>query len=1545
MTHKMRKTLIMIVMAALIICLMAASLTYTFTYGLYTGGKFDSEKSPYDDLIEFVGAREYTVRSPEELIQAIEDGYSNIVISEDAEQPFVITEGVTDVTANLVLNLNGNVVVRNSRNPMLDVQTNVSVVLVYDSTNNGAFYNPVGSSLMASGGSLTVGSGGYESGPRAEEYENKTAAGTLSQQPSDVTIYTRGGITSPSAVNRAVQTSYKKIEDPQNLVPATTGRYYQPETSSSDYTLVPADTFLIYTEEENCFIGDGTPSGGVTFEEGKLYVDAELEEDGSSTQITATEFKTPLCDVASCDFYYYYPVDGTPGTLRSFQKYAIVYGYWDVMKLASNEGGTAEDLREKGLVYPYGAVRMVEGEGIVRGGTFANHFDVANTYGIYAEGGRLSVSRNTTFGTTFSSGGEGVCIRSSGESAELTISGGDFSSEIGNTIEMLNGNMTVTKGSFTKTDCKKGTGDAQLENQTAIISLMGGTLNVSGAQSGDVTMTAGAENSTLENVFGIRAAGGGTVTTKGVNFNIYGDYSAGVLSYDGTIDLGKDTAINVEQSDQYKNGNNILLTSAGVSSEQTLSGVSENEEHPVNLSGGVTITSNGLGITARGVVNVKGGSTSTVTTTRGTGIYVNNGQFNVEKDAIINVNSTVLSGYSWTTPPESQTTNAPNIYNGVYVQGGSITSEGTLNVEHTGVASDANAGERYSSYAVSVESGNVTLGSGAIAGKSAGGIYVSGGELTAGAVTVSAGGTVSDDTFTADASTYASGVLVKTGTVTLSGAKIYSTALGVAVLGGNFKTEGTSSVTATRATGIYVQGGTVTNSGTLGVTSDLFDDSGNLYESAGADFGGSSTAGGNIYNGIFVNGGSLVSEGVSSILNVTFRGAAGDEPSSASGATKSYAVYVTNSSDDGATETTNTYASIREGALNAVQAGGVYLHGGDVVLGAQYNENDEVVGHGTVAIKTGSLNGNAIDSSAGTYGAGVFADNGKAVLYGTVNVDCAALGIVAVGSGGKEDTVSIAEDAAVTVNASRATGVYVQGGTVTNSGELDVTSTISSSWENEGADFENASFKTSRFNGIFVNGGSLESTGTLNVTHTGVENDVTGIYENSGYTQTAQTDAAKLYRTFNITSYAIRVEAAEDVASNVTIVEGEITNQVGGGILVNNTVSGSVKLGRYAPDAASNNLHVLANGTEVYGGKGVNGPKLTFIENSNWPYRLPKTGGPALKMSGGTLEVYGGTYQTNQGDGIVTVGGTSIIYDGKFIGADTYRVDENSPQAGPGASYAFKVYGGEANVYGGTFGDPKSTSGASGAFVMGTGNSETEQGTANIYGGTFEVSSSTNSGGQAAFSIYEFGKLVVTENGGSATVNNTTITGGKVTMTGYAAGLAIEENTDNKSTVVINSGTFSSTSSSGNSDGIWYGSNHADLTITGGTFKGAARSGLWFEYSLSDGKVQLSDGTYDGPNGAINANSPESINTKQIFKTESGGNSWLNDGNNDPIYYKHDWHLISGLNFGYYHDHVGGDQDLSLSSDLDTSSPVRVQALTDYDTIIVTTTQAPSYEE
>ena len=1267
MSQKVRKTLIMIVMAALIICLMAASLTYTFTYGRYAGGKFNSTESPYDDLIEFVGAREYTVRSPEELIQAIKDGYSNIVIAEDAEEPFVITEGVTDVEANLVLNLNGKVVVRNSRNPMLDVQTNVSVVLVYDSKNTGAFYNPVGSSLMASGGSLTVGSGGYESGPRAEEYEGKESAGELGSDTA-VTLFARSKetnegtspVTSPVDLDRSQYVSgYSLVSGVPSLpeiepeikrdvdgnVETVRGNVY---LNSGHGDWLPADTFLVYTVEEDCFIGEGTSSGGVTFEEGKLYVDAETETVGdnaetetvgdNTTIITASEFTTPLCNVASCDFYYYYPISGTAGTAENPQDYAVIYGYWDVMALARDdlpEGQTGGDgmataLKGNGLIYPYGAVRMVEGEGIVRGGTFSNHFDAVNTYGIYAEGGTLSVSKNTTVDTTFTTGGEGVCIRVQSAEAEettttgeatttggsLTISGGEFSSEIGNTIEMSGGNMTVTEGKFTKSAARSD-GNDQIANQTAIISLTGGTLNVSGTKTGDtysVTMTAGsAENGgTLENVFGIRAAGGGTVTTKGVSFHIYGNYSAGVLSYDGTINLNNNTVINV--TEEHPDGQ---LTSAGVSSERDTSTTSSSTgSHPINMNGKVEITSNGLGITARGMINVESGTT-TVKTENATGIVVSGdanepigeqqAKLTVESDATLSVESTINSSLKWVKAPGHEGTGDTNVNNGIYVENGSIdASAGTLKVTHTGVAGDepdnnSTTGAATKSYAVFVkgdaEGGSqettVRIGKGSITGTSAGGVYVVGRkqdeDYTA---TVTLGGV----NITAQ-NTYAAGILTETGNVIINGnAHITSSALGIAVINGNvgISADSTdSSVTATRATGVYVQGGTVTNSGTLDVTSDLFDDSGNLYESAGADFGGSSTAGGNIYNG------------------------------------------------------------------------------------------------------------------------------------------------------------------------------------------------------------------------IFVNGGSLNSTGKLNVTFTGVQNDQDQTVNEEALT------GKNAYRLFEIKSYAVRVEAGTGTTI-VTIASGEIKNTVGGGVLVN---GGTVTLGNSSNNSGPT---VQTTGRETFEGQMNAGP------GGNWIYELPKTGGPAIKVTqsgsvSSTLTVYGGTYTAQQGDGIVTVGGESYIYSGTFIGRD-FEVDSGD-RAGPGASYSFKVYGGTANVYGGTFGGLEDGSyiNSSGAFVMGTANS---MGSANIYGGSFVVSkvlsNNEDNGGQAGFSVYEYGNVVVDPGKGGEQQN----LGGEVTMTGLAAGLVIEGNTSNPASVQISGGSFSSTRNHGNSDGIWYSNSNATLTISGGTFTGANRSGL-----------------------------------------------------------------------------------------------------------------------
>lgn len=758
MREKTRKIFIMIVMAALIVSLMAASFA-ALTYGRYSGGRRD-ENSPYDEIIDLVGETAFEVSTADELVNAINNGYSYIKIADDAEEPFVINNNVADVYTNLVLDVNGHVVVRNSRNPLLDVRRSISVVLVYDSSfeADGGFYNPVGSSLQTSGGTLTVGEGVYESGPNVEAVQSVTT-----EEISDVFVRDGG---------RASATKFQKANAAAQLPKPGKDVYLDETYSGTKNDCLKADTYLLYTVEKNAFVGDENGK----FQSGQLYVNAKKDVNGT---VTSAEEFSPICNVASCDFYYYYPVSGTAGTAGSLQTYAVVYGYNDVKALASNKDQSAEMLQKSGLVWPYAAIRSVEDpetqEGGVthaRGGAFKTHFGKENTYCIYSAGGTMTVgAAGSAGGPSFEAVGSGVCIAMTGGSenasegvgGSLTISGGTFSSRLGNTIEMENGNMTVTAGAFTKTGCKKGTGDKQLENQTAIISLTGGTLNVSGTKTGDtysVTMTAGGAGNggTLENVFGIRADDGGEISTKGVSFHIYGDYSAGVLSYDGKIDLGNDTAITVTQSNEKQDGDHILLTSAGVSSEQA----SEGEEHPVNLSGNVTIASNGLGITARGAVNVTEGTT-TVTTPRGTGIYVNNGTFTVESDATISVESTVL-GYAWGLPPEGEGTR-PNIYNGVYVQGGSLISNGKLNVTFTGVASDNTTGQnaylnhQIKSHAVRVEGAGtdtkVTIASGTIlngtrdtndtviAGSGiGGGILVNGGTVTLGVQNLNSGPTV-----------------------------------------------------------------------------------------------------------------------------------------------------------------------------------------------------------------------------------------------------------------------------------------------------------------------------------------------------------------------------------------------------------------------------------------------------------------------------------------------------------------------------------------------------------------------------------------------------------------------------------------------------------------------------------------------------------------------------------------------------------------------------------------------------------------------------------
>lgn len=758
MTKKVQKILLIIFLTALIVALMATSFLYASTYGRYSGGAL-SDDSTYDDSIEFVGAEQFVVYTPEELIEAIENGYSYIQIADNAESPFVITTGVQDVSTNLVLDLNGTVVVRNSRNPMLDVGQGVSIVLVYDSSKEqtGAFYNPVGSALQVSGGTMTVGSGSYESGPReSEDGANQNEEGyqgaSLDGFGSDgsVWLYARDEsyTEKPATVDRSGSQYHRINGTVAGYVPRIDKNYYR-SSGNTPYKFLTPDTFLIYTREE-----------GIIADENSSFAPGTLLVEGRPLTVP--------CNVASCDFYYYYPTGERAENGTDI--YAVVYGYWDVKELA--EQGSS--LESAGLQWPYAAIRMTAGEGFVRGGTFDNHFGLDYTYGIFTQGGTLTVS-GTPATTKFSAVDNGICIGCAG--GGLLISGGEFASDMGDTIRMQNGDldvnggtfsvglgyifhitggeMDVTAGSFTK-NAAGGATDEDANNGAAI-SMQDGALTIAGTQTDTKSVQFTVTGSSVNGI----EAQGGTINAKNASFLFNGTSAGnntGVASEGGQVKLtsctftmpgsnnrgvnasGGSTSIsggelNVGNTDT--NGSNFGIEAAGgtvVCNNATIkvyggssAGIHTYGTSPLlNITGTFnctvtqetgatlssaaimatsgrvtfetdsgTITSNGVGIVVRGGTLTQNSGALTVNTQRGTGIYIAGGSI-TQTAGRLKVNSTIKS-ISWDDFITGNGTNstATQTTNGIYVTGGSLIANGTLDVTHTGTDNAAYSGTDY----------------------------------------------------------------------------------------------------------------------------------------------------------------------------------------------------------------------------------------------------------------------------------------------------------------------------------------------------------------------------------------------------------------------------------------------------------------------------------------------------------------------------------------------------------------------------------------------------------------------------------------------------------------------------------------------------------------------------------------------------------------------------------------------------------------------------------------------------------------------------------
>lgn len=593
--------------------------------------------------------------------------------------------------------------------------------------------------------------------------------------------------------------------------------------------------------------------------------------------------------------------------------------------------------------------------------------------------------------------------------------------------------------------------------------------------------------------------------------------------------------------------------------------------------------------------------------------------------------------------------------------------------------------------------------------------------------------------------------------------------------------------------------------------------------------------------------------------------------------TGSAIIKILGSSDNSSTR--NNYAAYLVGGgieLNGAEAemevygahsAGIYTSQAEGGTAATININNQF--KCSIVNSGATLSSAAIIANGGTIGFNL--DNSIAEQgYGITSTD---LGIVAK-SGANVNFTS----GSLSLTSTRGTSIYVEGGNITigseqnNSPLLDVTCQLGQNLHGGDAVTWDGSISTTanRYNAIFVSDGSLISNGILNVKHVGVKNEteyVRGIDDSGSITIDDQpVYGGQLHTQFDIKSYAVRVESAKGSTSTVTINSGDITNSVGGGVYVS---GGNVTLGQQGLDTltVSSTGNTTISDEEFYFGREPEAwrDKQDYIwyqayngvwAADNWAYRLTTDGGRALEVDGGSVTVYSGSYTANQGDGLLVRGGSAYIFGGTFRGNDSYYADGGGPVCGPAASYAFKMYGGTANIYGGRFGSTDQT--GSGAFIMGTGaTAETGWATANIYGGSFVVSENATSGGQAAISALEYATILFDENVHIDNVPDDRT----IIATGRAGGLVIEgyskwnDYTQEAYTapgnleITIESGTFSSTYGVGSSsDGIWYNNVNATLTINDGNFNGA-RSGIYTERMPNGGKITINNGAFTGTDG------------------------------------------------------------------------------------------------
>ncbi len=793
--QKIRRVCAYIVLALAIITLFTASLTL----GRYSGEINSTGTYPGD--MEFIVSDQIEVFSEEQFFSAIENGYSNIKISEEVESPIVITGSMGNVHSDLTIDLNGHELQRNNREPLLNVQAGVNLTIIDSSEKQtGCFYNPVGSVITVSGGTLTTQSGIFESGPRSDNSgnfgyngnshpKNEYAAqsGTTWSTPAGAKIKTNAEVILFNASTGAQHGSETvsmpviipnvfavKGSDGNKAYDAVNGNmYFDGNSRYNEY--IPADTYVYFTIDDSAAENTTIAATGSA----NYYYEYWLRRSDKGN--TKYEYVSPVEYEADGSVK---PISGTDA--ENVHK-AKIYIYQNV-KASAGKFGFGD----------FAAIKMESGNLYVRGGSYYSYFGIDSTYCVQATGGLLTVQDGDFYAYENS-----TCIECDYKTSDidnrLDVTAGYFYSEDADTVRVLSGTMQVADGEFEKVatpsanptsssaaiNMQQGTLSLGLNGGSATFTLtgsshdavysQGGTLNIAGA-----IIKINKDVSGHSNANGIRAQGGtvtcsgstsisidgtsgsaiaisgsatltlgesgtdkGTGTSDGSNLNgmyseggtitaynaaitfngsvsndvytvsgEYGNDNFGIYTKGGKVTLNGSTAINVSGTD-----------SAGIRAEQSSSA----EANQINISGAsfncnvlqddgsgtggqlsstaistiggnisfavdsANISSNGLGITVGNgniVFNPANSSNVALTTPRGTAVYVYGGSIALNEHTVFTVESTIAQNYKWATD-QTDGSNSPNIYNGIYISGGSLHANGTLNVTHHGVSSDA----------------------------------------------------------------------------------------------------------------------------------------------------------------------------------------------------------------------------------------------------------------------------------------------------------------------------------------------------------------------------------------------------------------------------------------------------------------------------------------------------------------------------------------------------------------------------------------------------------------------------------------------------------------------------------------------------------------------------------------------------------------------------------------------------------------------------------------------------------------------------------------